>query len=180
VRERPECRCGGITASTWTGALRRRRSLSMTRSGRSRLRCWAEPRGGCGRCVARDGCVDEGPRRESRRVAATSPPLSCQGRSLGEGCGQPSSEMTERKSVVPSSPPADRPREHRESAGVAIADARRSLSAALLILPVPYCRAPRGVVARSIRVDPRGHLPAARWRRVRPTAPEYAPPGSRS
>ena len=43
VRERPECPCGGITASTWTGALRRRRSLSMTRSGRSRLRCWADP-----------------------------------------------------------------------------------------------------------------------------------------
>ena len=28
VRERAECRCGGITASTWTGALRRSRSLT--------------------------------------------------------------------------------------------------------------------------------------------------------
>ncbi len=48
------------------------------------------------------------------------------------------------------------------------------LSAALLILLVLYYRAQPGAVARSIRVSPRELLPAARWLRVRPTAPEYA------
>jgi hypothetical protein len=36
------------------------------------------------------------------------------------GLPPPSSELPERKSVVPSSPPADRRREHRESADVVV------------------------------------------------------------